>query len=216
MFTGLIEEIGTVQHVWHEARAAKLAIEAKETLADVAVGDSIAVDGACLTVTLIERALFEVDLSDETLARTTLGGLRRADPVNLERPCRPADRLGGHVVTGHVDGVATILQVQEGGGMWWFSFSYPEALRRLLVVKGSLAVDGISLTIAGLTDRAFDVAVIPHTYRHTTLGGKRVGQRVNLETDLFGKYVIRYLEGLGLASRETLLSEASLREPRLI
>ena len=214
MFTGLIEEIGTVQRVRREARVAKLAIEAQETLAGVAVGDSIAVDGTCLTVTLVERTLFEVDLSDETLARTTLGDLHRADPVNLERPCRPADRLGGHVVTGHVDGVGTILQTQDGGGMWWFSFSYPESLRPLLVEKGSIAVDGISLTIAALTDVAFDVAIIPHTYRHTTLGSKRVGQRVNLETDLLGKYVIRYLEGLGLARRGAVLTEASLREQR--
>ncbi|MGH7411021.1 MAG: riboflavin synthase [Candidatus Methylomirabilis sp.] len=216
MFTGLIEEIGTVQRVRREARIAKLAIEAQETLAGVAVGDSIAVDGTCLTVTLVERTLFEVDLSDETLARTTLGDLRCADPVNLERPCRPTDRLGGHVVTGHVDGVGTILQTQDGGGMWWFTFSYPEALRPLLVEKGSVAVDGISLTIGGLTDNAFDVAIIPHTYHHTTLGSKQVGRRVNLETDLLGKYVIRYLEGLGLAGRGALLAEASLREWRFI
>lgn len=216
MFTGLIEEIGTVQRVWREARIVKLDIEATDTLTDMVLGDSIAVDGTCLTVTRVERTLFEVDLSEETLARTTLGDLRRADPVNLERPCRPADRLGGHVVTGHVDGVGTILQAQDGNGMWWFSFSYPEALRPLLVEKGSIAVDGISLTIAGLTDVAFDVAIIPHTYRHTTLGCKRVGQRVNLETDLLGKYVIRYLEGLGLAGRGTVLPEASLQEWRSI
>jgi len=216
MFTGLIEEIGTVQRVGRETRTAILAIEAQATLADAALGDSIAVDGTCLTVTRVEDTLFVVDLSEETLARTTLGDLRRADPVNLERPCRPADRLGGHVVTGHIDGVGTILQAREGGGTWWFSFSYPEALRPLLVEKGSIAVDGISLTIAGLTDVTFDVAIIPHTYRHTTLGSKQVGRRVNLETDLLGKYVIRYLEGLGLAGRGTALPEASLQEWRSI
>ena len=191
---------------------AKLAIDANETIVGIAIGDSIAVDGTCLTVTQVERTLFEVDLSYETLTRTTLGDLLPADRVNLERPCRPTDRLGGHILTGHVDGVGTILKAQETDGMWRFSFLYAEALRPLLVEKGSIAVDGISLTIACLTDAAFDVAIIPHTYRHTTLGDKPVGRRVNLEADLFGKYVIRYLDGLGIAGKLASFTEASLRE----
>ena len=211
MFTGLIEEVGTIERVRRDGDVAKLTIDAKETIVGIAIGDSIAVDGTCLTVTQVERTLFEVDLSHETLTRTTLGDLFPADRVNLERPCRPTDRLGGHIVTGHIDGVGAILEAQETGGMWRFSVSYPELLRPLLVEKGSIAVDGISLTIAGLTDAAFDVAIIPHTYRHTTLGNKAIGRRVNLEADLFGKYVIRYLDGLGIAGKLASLTEASLR-----
>lgn len=214
MFTGLIEEMGAVQRVRHEGLAVKLAIGAKDTIVDLAIGDSIAVDGACLTVTLVQDSLFEVDLSAETLSRTTLGDLLPHDRVNLERPCRPIDRLGGHLVTGHIDGVGTILEIREIEGMWWYSFAYPQPLRPLLVEKGSIAVDGISLTIAGLADAAFDVAIIPHTYRQSTLGRKQVGQRVNLETDLLGKYVIRYLEGLGPVGRKTLLTEALVREQK--
>ncbi len=212
MFTGLIEEVGVVLQVRREAGIAQLAIRGKETVAGLATGDSIAVDGACLTVTRVESSLFEVDLSEETLARTTLDWLGPSDPVNLERPCRPTDRLGGHVVTGHIDGVGTVLEVRETSGTWWFSISFPEALRPLLVEKGSIAVDGISLTIASLDARSFGVAIIPHTYHHTTLGSKQAGRRVNLETDLLGKYVIRYLEGLRVPARQAALTESYLRE----
>jgi len=210
MFTGLIEEVGVVQRVRREIGVAKLALRRGDIFDGLAIGDSIAVDGTCLTVTLVEPTLFEVDLSDETLARTTLGDLRLGDPVNLERPCRPSDRLGGHIVTGHVDGVGTILDVRQTNGMWWFSFSYPDPLRPLLVEKGSIAVDGISLTIARLQDNSFGVAIIPHTYHHTTLGSKQIGGRVNLETDLLGKYVIRYLEGLAVSGKKSTLTEAYL------
>ncbi len=212
MFTGLIEEVGQVQRVRRERRIASLAITAKDIMNGLAIGQSIAVDGTCLTVTAAEPNLFEVDLSEETTARTTLGQLRAADEVNLERPCRPTDRLGGHVVTGHVDGIGNIIELQETGGMWWLSVSYPQGLRPLFVEKGSVAVDGISLTIASLNDLSFGVAIIPHTYRHTTLGRKQVGQRVNLETDLLGKYVIRYLEALDLPRRKSALTEPYLRE----
>ena len=212
MFTGLIEEVGVVHRVRREGGAANLAIGGQDTTIELAIGDSIAVDGACLTVTAVERHLFEVDLSEETLARTTLGELHAADPVNLERPCRPTDRLGGHFVTGHVDAVGTIIELRDTGGMWWLSVSYPKALRPLLVDKGSVAVDGISLTIASLTDATFGVAIIPHTYRHTTLGAKQAGRRVNLETDLLGKYVIRYLEALGAPASKRTLTESYLRE----
>lgn len=212
MFTGLIEEMGVVQAIRREGGVTKLAISGKGVRTDLSIGDSIAVDGTCLTVTMVQDGLFEVDLTDETLIRTTLGDLGPPDQVNLERPCRISDRLGGHIVTGHTDGVGTILEIRESGGTWWFAFSYPEALRPLLVEKGSVAVDGISLTVAGLSDVSFGIAVIPHTYRHTTLGTKRVGQRVNLEADLLGKYVIRYLEGLQASGRRAVLTESALRE----
>jgi riboflavin synthase len=212
MFTGLIEEVGLVQEVRREGGVTKLAVRGKDALTDLSIGDSIAVDGTCLTVTTAEHDFFEVELSDETLDRTTLGNLGPTDHVNLERPCRVTDRLGGHIVTGHIDGVGTILEIRESGGMWRFAFSYPEALRALFVEKGSVAVDGISLTVASLCDASFGVAIIPHTYRHTTLGSKMVGQRVNLETDLLGKYVVRYLEGLQASGGKGVLTESVLRE----
>ncbi len=212
MFTGLIEEVGFIHRVKREGKVAKLAIRAMDTINGLAIGQSIAVDGTCLTVTAVEPSLFEVDLSEETMTRTTLGELRPEDAVNLERPCRPTDRLGGHIVTGHIDGVGAIIELRETGGMWWLSVSYPQALRLLFVEKGSIAVDGISLTIADLTSLSFGVAIIPYTYRHTTLGSKQVGRRVNLETDLLGKYVIRYLEGLDLLRDKRALTESYLRE----
>src|SRR5574337_1463177 len=205
MFTGLIEEVGQVQRVRREGAIAKLAITGQRIASSLAIGDSIAVDGACLTATKTAPTLFEADLSEETLTRTTLGKLQAGDPVNLERPCRPTDRLGGHFVTGHIDGVGTICEIRETGGMWWFSITYPEALRPLLVEKGSIAVDGISLTVAALDDRSFGVAIIPRTFYDTTLGKKQVGRQVNLEADLLGKYVVRYLEGLGPVARKATL-----------
>lgn len=212
MFTGLIEEVGQVQQSRREGGIAKLAIKGQQTTPSLAIGDSIAVDGTCLTVTRMAPTLFEADLSEETLTRTTLGKLQAGDPVNLERPCRPTDRLGGHFVTGHIDGVGTICEIRETGGMWWFSITYPEALRPLLVEKGSIAVDGISLTVAALDDRSFGVAIIPRTFYDTTLGKKQVGRQVNLEADLLGKYVVRYLEGLGPVTRKATLTESRLRD----
>lgn len=212
MFTGLIEEVGHVERVRREGGIPKLAITGQQTPSSLAIGDSIAVDGSCLTVTRMAHALFEADLSEETLARTTLGALQVGDPVNLERPCRPTDRIGGHFVTGHIDGVGTIREIRATGGMWRFSIAYPETLRLLFVEKGSVAVDGISLTVATLSDSTFEVAIIPRTYYDTTLGRKAVGRRVNLETDLLGKYVIRYLEGQGPLRRKEALTESRLRE----
>lgn len=212
MFTGLIEETGRVQRMRREGGIAKLVIKGQQTTSSLATGDSIAVDGACLTVTKTAPPLFEADLSEETLARTTLGELQAGNPVNLERPCRPTDRLGGHFVSGHIDGVGTIHEIQKTEGTWWFLIAYPEALRPLLVEKGSLAVDGISLTVGSLNDHSFGIAVIPHTYYHTTLGCKQVEQRVNLEADLLGKYVVRYLQGLGSLTHKTALTESRLQE----
>ena len=212
MFTGLIEEVGQIQRVRQEGGIAKVAIKGQQAVSSLMIGDSIAVDGTCLTVTRTAPTLFEADLSEDTMARTTLGERQVGDPVNLERPCRPTDRLGGHFVTGHIDGVGTIHEISETEGMWWFSIVYPEVLRPLIVEKGSVAVDGISLTVGRLNDQSFGVAIIPHTYRHTALGNKQVGRRVNLETDLLGKYVVRYLEGRGPLTQKIPLTEARLQE----
>ena len=157
------------------------------------MGDSIAVDGACLTATAVNGGRFTCDLSAETLARTTLGTLRVGGRVNLERPLRLGDRLGGHLVTGHVDAVGRIAGWTPQGDAAFMRFDLPPVLHPLLVLKGSIAVDGISLTVAELTRETFGVALIPHTLRHTILGEKRVGDQVNLEADLLGKHIARLL-----------------------
>ncbi|MBI3002968.1 MAG: riboflavin synthase [candidate division NC10 bacterium] len=193
MFTGLIEEVGTVLRAVPGDRGLTLVTCARKVLEDLAVGDSIAMDGACLTVIARDAVSFTTELSEETLKRTTLGRLRGADPVNLERALTPMARLGGHFVTGHVDGVGTLLTRESRGDSSWFRFGVPADLEPLLVVKGSVAVDGVSLTVAALEPAALAVAVIPHTLGATTLGLKQPGDPVNLEADLLGKYVQRLL-----------------------
>ena len=193
MFTGLIEEVGTVLRTLPGDRSLGLAICARRVLEDLRVGGSIAVDGACLTVVTRDALSFTVELSEETLKRTTLGGLRGAAPVNLERPLTPMARLGGHFVTGHVDGVGALLSREVRGDSHWVRFAFPADLEPLLVPKGSVAVDGVSLTLAALEAGTFAVAVIPHTLAATTLGTKQPGDPVNLEADILGKYVQRLL-----------------------
>ncbi len=199
MFTGIIEAIGTVRALSREATGAHATIQ---TTLELSPGDSIAVDGACLTVTAVLRDGFSADLSTETLSRTSLGALRPGAQVNLERPLRLGDRLGGHLVTGHVDAVGEIATTSPQGDGAFIRVRFPPNLSRLVVMKGSIAVDGISLTIAELTEDTFGVAVIPYTLDATTLGTKRPGDAVNLEADLLGKYVARYLgDGQAPASR---------------
>lgn len=211
MFTGIIETTGQVASLSGGAEGARLAIAVGSGFADLAPGDSVAVDGACLTVSERGPARFWADLSAETLRRTTLGRLCPGDPVNLERPLRLGDRLGGHLVTGHVDGVGTIAEIRREGDGHVFRFRPPPPLWPLLVPKGSVAVDGISLTVAALGDGTFDVAVIPFTLQKTTLGRKGIGAAVNLEMDLVGKYVARllgpHLAGAGRGVDLALLQE---------
>jgi riboflavin synthase len=201
MFTGIIEAIGTVRECTRKPGGAWVHIGAGPLVEGLRVGDSIAVDGACLTVTAVKGDGFTSGLSAETLDRTTLGRLRAGSRVNLERPLRLGDRLGGHLVTGHVDAIGEIAgrtlqgpasSSGETDGEFW-RFRFPQDLAPLLVMKGSIAVDGISLTVAELSRDTFGVALIPHTLHHTTLGSKRVGDLVNLEADLLGKHVARLL-----------------------
>jgi riboflavin synthase len=193
MFTGIIEAIGTVRECTRKPGGAWVHIGAGPLVEGLRVGDSIAVDGACLTVTAVKGDGFTSDLSAETLDRTTLGRLRAGSRVNLERPLRLGDRLGGHLVTGHVDAIGEIAgRTLQGDGEFW-RFRFPQDLAPLLVMKGSIAVDGISLTVAELSRDTFGVALIPHTLHHTALGGKGVGDPVNLEADLLGKHVARLL-----------------------
>lgn len=194
MFTGIIEDLGTVRSVVALEQGKRLAVETALPAAELTIGDSITINGACMTVTEIGEGSFCVDVSAESLRRTTLGDLDEGQRVNLERSMRLGDRLGGHIVSGHVDGVGTIEGVRSEGESWIYRFAVSEELARLMVEKGSVAIDGISLTCFDCTGRTFDVAVIPHTHRVTTLGAKGAGDRVNVENDVLGKYVARLVE----------------------
>jgi riboflavin synthase len=195
VFTGIIEAIGTIRDVTRHPTGARVGIGAPAIAGAARLGDSLAVDGACLTVVAAAADSVVCDLSLETLARTTLGTLRVGRHVNLERPLRLGDRVGGHLVSGHVDAVVELVGRMPQGDGAVYRIRVPESLVSLLVSKGSVAVDGISLTVAALAGREFDVAVIPYTLRATTLAEKRTGARLNLEADLIGKYVARLTAG---------------------
>ena len=194
MFTGIIEELGRVRAIDRREGGARLEIAASTVLADARPGDSIAVNGCCLTVVDRGDGWWAADAVIETLERTALGSLERDDSVNLERPLRLSDHLGGHLVQGHVDAVGQVAARRPlADGSTRFTFSAPADVLRYVVEKGSVAVDGISLTVAALGDEAFDVAIIPHTLAVTTLGQRDPGAVVNVEADLIAKYVERLL-----------------------
>jgi len=194
MFTGLIETQGVVTHVQKVSGGAQIQIYAPEFGRDMALGDSIAVDGACLTVSQFQRGAFVADVSDETLSKTTLGSLRQSSKVNLERAMRLSDRLGGHIVTGHVEGVGRLLLRHPAGNSTIYQFQVPPSLMEYVVPKGSIAVDGISLTIAQIRGESFAAAVVPHTESVTTLKDKPIGAPVNVEVDIMAKYVKRFVD----------------------
>ena len=203
MFTGIIEEIGRVERVVPVGSGARVVVAAERVLADARDGDSIATDGACLTITSHTETRFEADCSAETLRRTTLGSWRPGTPVNLERALALGERLGGHLVQGHVEGVGRLVSRRPEGESEMLRFAFPAELARYIVHKGSIAVAGVSLTVAALDDGAFEVAVIPVTLAWTTFGEMAVGTPVNLETDLIAKYVERLL-GASAASPLTV------------
>lgn len=190
MFTGIIEELGTLESFTPQPAGGRLRIRAATVLSDAFAGASIAVNGVCLTAVDLEPGSFAADLAPETLSRTNLGDLKPGDRVNLERPLSPTGRLGGHMVQGHVDGTGEFLALEPlGNDNWWLRIRVPAALDRYLIEKGSVAVDGISLTVARIGDGEMAITIIPHTYEHTTLGSYRPGSRVNLECDMLAKYV---------------------------
>jgi riboflavin synthase len=193
MFTGIIEAIGTTRQIKRDGKVFILTIEAPLDLSDTKIGDSIAVDGVCLTVVGVGGASFDVEATPETLARSTLAGIRAGDRVNLERALRLTDRLGGHIVQGHVEGVGRVARVDRSAEGLIVEIAVPEAVGRYLVDKGSVAVDGISLTVNSLVAEGFTVNIIGHTEKATTIGLRRPGERVNIETDIIGKYVERLL-----------------------
>jgi len=199
VFTGIVEEVGTVTALERGARVARLAVSARVTLEGTGMGGSVAVSGACLTVVERRPDGFVFELGPETLARTMLGGLAPGDRVNLERPLRFGGALGGHLVLGHVDGVGTVEAVTRVESTTRVRIALPgPELEPLLIPQGSVAVDGVSLTVAALGDRSFEVMLIPHTLGVTTLGGLRVGQATNIEADVIGKYLVRSLALRGM------------------
>ena len=193
MFTGLIEEIGTVESVKKSPKSATISIKAKKILEDMVPGDSIATNGVCLTVTSFTPNSFEVDIMAETMRKSNLNSLSPGNKVNLERALKLGDRLGGHIVSGHIDGTGTIEDFRQEDNAVWVSITAPPDILKYIINKGSIAVDGISLTVAYVDNKCFKVSIIPLTKDETTLIGKNIGDKVNLEVDMIGKYVERLL-----------------------
>jgi riboflavin synthase len=195
MFTGIIEEIGTIQQMKQTGEAIVLTIGARKVLEDVQLGDSIAVNGVCLTVTSFTDRSFTVDVMPETVKATSLRTLTRGSKVNLERAMAANGRFGGHFVSGHVDGIGEIVRKQPVANAVYYDIKVPRELRKYMILKGSVAVDGTSLTIFGLTDETLTISLIPHTREATILGEKKVGDIVNIECDVIGKYVEQFVNG---------------------
>ena len=214
MFTGIIEEVGEIQNVKNGIKSSRLSIKAKKVINDTKIGDSICTNGVCLTVTNIAGNIFEADVMAETLRRSNLGELKSGSKVNLERALTLEKRLGGHLVSGHIDGVGQIISNLKEDNAVWITIEANSEILRYIVKKGSITIDGISLTVAYVDDKSFKVSIIPHTGEETTLLHKKIGNKVNLECDVIGKYVEKLL---GLASnkeegpKETL-GEKFLRE----
>jgi riboflavin synthase len=211
MFTGLVEHVGAVESVERHETGARIRVHAGPLAKGLAKSGSIAVNGCCLTAVDIVEQTFAADLSGETLRRTSLGELKPGTRVNLERPLTGAKELGGHFVQGHVDGVGRVARLEAEGANWWFGVQVPGELARYVAMKGSIALDGISLTVAGWRDGVVDTAIIPYTYEHTNLASLKVGDAVNIECDILAKYVERIVEGRA-ETQSSRLSVARLVE----
>lgn len=195
MFTGIIEEIGSIQGIQHGSQSAVLSIQCKKVLEGTQVGDSIAVNGVCLTVTELGKDGYHADVMAETLRRSSLGALRSGSRVNLERAMAADGRFGGHIVAGHIDGTGKIEEIRRDETAVWYRVSAEPEVLRYIVEKGSITIDGISLTVAAVSENDFQVSIIPHTQANTILADRVVGDIVNLETDIIGKYVEKLLTG---------------------
>ncbi len=209
MFTGLIEEIGTLRRIETKSGGKILEIAAEAVTEGMKIGDSLAVNGVCLTVVRFSQSMVNVEAVEETISRTTIPYWRAGEELNLERALALGDRMGGHIVQGHVDGIGVITNIDNRGEESRFFISAPDEIGRYLVYKGSIAVDGISLTVAALNENTFSIAVIPHTIKNTNLKRRKIGDKVNLETDILAKYVERLLQSRMNASK---IDENRLRE----
>lgn len=193
MFTGIVEEIGIVKSLEFKANGAKIVIGCQKVVEDVKIGDSIAIDGVCQTVIAFNSSEFSAEISDETLKVTTLGNLKSGNTVNLERALTLSSRLGGHIVSGHVDCMGKFINIEKLSDFYNLQFKIPEEQEKYVVYKGSITINGVSLTVANIVDNIVSVAIIPHTYNNTSLKDLKLGQDVNIETDILGKYVEKFL-----------------------
>lgn len=212
MFTGIVEHVGTVESLECAPEGGRLKVCAPEVTPTLQPGNSIAVNGCCLTVVEASGDAFAADLSGETLRRTTFGELKAGARVNLERPLTAGKELGGHFVQGHVDGVGRIARLAPEGNNWWLAVRVPQELSRYVALKGSIAVDGISLTVAAWRDGIAEIAIIPFTYTHTNLQGLTIGDPVNIECDILAKYVERLLNAKEVPAVSRLTIEELLRQ----
>ena len=213
MFSGIIETTGTITTIEQIDEGARLFFTSQLPLAEISVGESICVNGTCLTVTVVGDTTLSFDVSAESLRRTNLGDLKPGDLVNLERSLRVSDRLSGHVVSGHVDGVGVVKSIQPEGDSFLYTFTVPSELGRYLIEKGSVAVDGISLTVFHCKPTEFTCAIIPHTYQVTTLCVRKPGDKVNIETDMQGKYIEKFMQEALAGPLQELRNEiAALRQ----
>ena len=212
MFTGIVEETGTVKSVKWSNRSAIIGINAHKVLQDIKIGDSINTNGACLTVTSFDKTGFSVDVMAETMRRTNLNKLSTGSKVNLERALRLNDRLGGHLVSGHIDGTGTIAIVKKEDNATWITLNASEDILKYIVNKGSVALDGISLTVAGVKEKQFIVSIIPHTSEETTLLKKYIGEKINIECDLIGKYIEKFITGKSNKNTDSKIDMDFLKE----
>ena len=208
MFTGLVAELGTVQRLARQGNSYHLTVGAQKVLQNLKIGDSVAVNGACLTVVRMDDSGFTADVMPETVRLTNIGSLQPGSRVNLERTLRLCDGLDGHIVSGHVEGLGTISEQRPEGIAVVVTIATPPELLKYIIKKGSIAIDGISLTVTEVTDTSFSVSLIPHTAKETTLGFKKVGDSVNLETDILGKYVERMLTWNNVAKEQASPADA--------
>lgn len=210
MFTGIVEELGTVARIVRESSHQRISINCKKILEDIHLGDSIAVNGVCLTVVEFTDNGFSVDVMNETFARSSLGALKPGSYVDLERAMAADGRFGGHIVSGHIDGTGVIKSIRPDGNAVWFEIRAEEKILEGIVEKGSITIDGISLTVAAVGRDSFNVSIIPHTLKETVLGHKKNGDIVNLENDVVGKYIKKFL------GREEQCKESRLKELLMI
>lgn len=202
MFTGIVEEIGTVEKITLVGNFAKIDINAKKVLKDIEIGDSIATNGVCLTVIKLNKSSFTADIMEETLNKSNLKNLKKGDKVNLERALKLTDRLNGHIVSGHIDGVGFVEKVDKKDNAIWLTVNAEVNLIKYIIYKGSITIDGVSLTVAEVESNTFKVSIIPHTQMNSIITKKKIGSKVNLECDLVGKYIEKFMNFNGTGNKK--------------